>query len=132
MNAQRVDTALHGKLVLLIDDESVIREIGGEMLESLGMTCITAKDGEEAVTLYKKHRDDIALVVLDIELPGICGNEIHVTLKEFNPGVRVLFTSGYTQEYVENRYFKHKLTHFMPKPFQINKLSGYIKRLMQN
>ncbi len=54
-----------GGLVLLIDDEEVIREIGCEMLSSLGMPCVVAENGEEGIALYERNRDKIVLVILD-------------------------------------------------------------------
>lgn len=118
-------------LLLLIDDEEVIREIGGEMFESMGFSCITAKNGEEGITLYQEQKADIRLVVLDIELPGLSGEKVYETLKDINPEVKILLVSGYGKEYLETFFFKQKVVHFASKPFQLSKLKQTVDQLMQ-
>lgn len=116
---------------MLIDDEAVIREVGGEMLESLGWLCITAKNGEQGIQLYEENKENIRLVILDVELPDISGEKVYETLKQKNPAIKVLLASGYGQEYLESRFFRQKMEHFIPKPFQLSKLSHKINQLMQ-
>lgn len=117
--------------VLLVDDESVIRDIGGEMLDALGVKYFTADSGESALALFKQNPEQFILVILDIELPGISGKEVYEKLKQIKPGVKVLFASGYGKEYVENRFFKHiQLHHFLPKPFQLEQLAEKIRLLL--
>ncbi|UCH93785.1 MAG: response regulator, partial [Candidatus Aminicenantes bacterium] len=105
------------KGVLLIDDEAVVREIGCEMLETLGFLCIPAENGEEGIQLFKENKDKIVLVILDIEMPGISGDKVYDVLKEMNSGLKILLISGYAKNYLELKYFKRKLNHsiFMPK-----------------
>jgi two-component system cell cycle sensor histidine kinase/response regulator CckA len=123
---------LHPQHVLLIDDEPVVREIGCEMLESLGYQCIPAETGEEGIQLYKENKDKIALVILDIEMPGISGDKVYGTLKEVEPGLKILIISGYARNYLETKYFKRKLNPaiFMPKPFQLEQLSKKLESIM--
>jgi len=118
--------------VLLIDDELVVREVGSEMLESMGISCIAAENGEQGIQVYKEKRDKVALVILDIEMPGISGDKVYDMLKEINPGIKILLISGYARSYLEARYFKRKLDGltFMSKPFQLNQLSQKIKSIM--
>ncbi len=125
-----IDDSLQNGMVLLIDDEQVIRDIGCELFESVGISCITASSGEEGIDIFKERRDDIVIVVLDIELPGICGNEAFEELKRIDPDVKVLFASGYAKEYVENRFFKRRISHFMSKPFQLNQLIEKVNLLL--
>ncbi len=108
--------------VLLIDDEMVIREIGDEMLQSLGFSCITAQDGPEGIAIYKENRDKIALVILDVEMPGLSGDKVYDRLKEINPAIKILIASGYSKHHLEANFFKQKLDHYMPKPFQMDQL----------
>lgn len=118
-------------MVLLIDDEAVIREIGCEMVESLGWPCITAENGEQGIQLYEENKENIRLVILDVELPDISGEKVYETLKQKKPDIKVLLSSGYGREYLESRFFKQKMEHFIPKPFQLSKLSHKINQLMQ-
>ena len=126
MTNDRIDSNrrfIEGK-VLLIDDEAVVREIGSEMLESLGLECITATDGQEGVKLYKQFEPSINLVILDVEMPGISGDKVFDLLKEINPGVKILVISGYTKTHLESNFFQRNLKNFMPKPFQLKQLTA--------
>jgi two-component system, cell cycle sensor histidine kinase and response regulator CckA len=118
--------------VLLIDDEEVIREIGGEMLQSMGIPCIIAENGETGIRLYKENRQDVGLVILDVEMPGISGDKVYDILKELNPDLRILVASGYAKNHLETNYFKRKLdsSMYMPKPFQMSQLTCKLKSFM--
>jgi len=117
-------------LVLLIDDEEVVREIGSDMLKSLGMKCLTAANGNEGIEVFKKNCPAIKLVILDIEMPGLPGEKVFSVLKGLNPEVKILIASGYGKEYLETSKFKGKIENFLPKPFNIEQLSYQIKRLL--
>lgn len=123
---------LHPRYILLIDDEAVVREIGCEMLENLGYQCIPAETGEEGIQLFKENKNKIALVILDVEMPGISGDKVYGTLKQMEPGVKILLISGYAKNYLEARYFKQKLDYsiFMAKPFQLQQLSQKLESIM--
>ena len=123
---------LHPHHVLLIDDEAVVREIGCEMLENLGFQCLPAESGEEGIQLYKEYKDTIALVVLDIEMPGISGDKVYGILKTLTPDLKILLISGYAKNYLELKYFKRKLNPaiFMSKPFQLHQLSQKLESIM--
>jgi two-component system, cell cycle sensor histidine kinase and response regulator CckA len=118
--------------VLLIDDEAVVREIGSEMLEALDIPCITAENGERGICLYKEKKDEVELVILDIEMPGITGEQVYDILKEINPHLKILLISGYSINHLEVNYFKRKLdgAMFMSKPFQLSQLSSRLKSIM--
>jgi CheY-like chemotaxis protein/two-component sensor histidine kinase len=124
-------TTLFEGAVLLVDDEEVIREIGSDMLRTLGLKCFTAVDGQEGIELYKKNQSDITLVILDIEMPGISGDKVFHLLRDLNPQVKILIASGYSRDYLENSIFKFKLDHYIAKPFRIEQLSFQINRLMK-
>jgi PAS domain S-box-containing protein len=117
-------------LVLLIDDEEVVREIGSDMLKTLGLKCLTAVNGTEGVELFKKNSSEIKLVILDIEMPGISGEKVFHILRELNPEIKILIASGYGREYLEAEIFKSKISHFIPKPFKIEQLSYQVNKLI--
>ena len=127
---EQVPTAPIEGLVLLIDDEEVVREIGGDMLKTLGMKCLTAANGTEGVELFRKHGADISLVILDIEMPGISGDKVFTILREIRPEIKILIASGYGREYLEAEVFKAKISHFIPKPFKTEQLSYQISKLL--
>jgi PAS domain S-box-containing protein len=117
-------------LVLLIDDEEVVREIGSDMLKALGLKCLTAANGTEGIEIFKKNIADIRLVLLDIEMPGISGEKVFRILKELRPEVKILIASGYGKEYLEAEIFKSKINNFIPKPFKIEQLSYQVNKLI--
>jgi PAS domain S-box-containing protein len=121
--------ALEG-LVLLIDDEEVVREIGSDMLKTMGVKCLTAGNGSEGIEIFKKNSAEIKLVILDIEMPGISGEKVFHLLKEISPDVKILIASGYGKEYLETTIFKSKIIHFLPKPFKIEQLSHKVISLL--
>jgi PAS domain S-box-containing protein len=117
-------------LVLLIDDEEVVRDIGADMLKTLGLKCLTAANGTEGIEIFKKNRDEIKLVILDIEMPGISGEKVFHILRELRPEIKILIASGYGREYLEMEIFKGKISHFIPKPFKIEQLSYQVNKLI--
>ncbi|MBN2399698.1 MAG: PAS domain S-box protein [Candidatus Aminicenantes bacterium] len=121
--------ALEG-LVLLVDDEDVVREIGSDMLKNMGMKCLTATNGSEGIDLFKKNKAVIKLVILDVEMPGISGEKVFQVLKEIDSGVKILVASGYGKEYLETTIFKGKIENFLAKPFNIEQLSYQIGKLL--
>ncbi len=116
---------------LLIDDEEVIRMIGADMLNALSIKCMTACNGGEGINLYKENKGNICFVILDIEMPGLPGDKVYDVLKELNPAVRILVTSGYSQEYLETNVFRRKIDYFMAKPFQLSQLSQKLNALIK-
>lgn len=116
-------------LVLLIDDESVVRDIGLEMLQALGVDSLTAAGGEEGLDLFEKNRERIALILLDVEMPGMGGEEVYERLHEMNCPCPVVIASGYNRDYLERQVFSSRIPYYLPKPFQINQLSALLREL---
>jgi PAS domain S-box-containing protein len=126
---QEAQPPLEG-LVLLIDDEEVVRDIGSDMLKALGLKCLTAANGTEGIELFKKNRDEVRMVILDIEMPGISGERVFHILRELRPDIPILIASGYGREYLEAEIFKSKIGNFIPKPFKIEQLSYQVNKLI--
>ncbi|HOD53994.1 MAG TPA: ATP-binding protein, partial [Candidatus Cloacimonadota bacterium] len=81
--------------ILLVDDEHVVLRVGADLLSFLGYDVMTATNGEEAVELYRKHKEDIQVVVLDMIMPKMGGKEAFFKLKEINQAVKIVIASGY-------------------------------------
>ena len=128
--AEKEPTTVLEGLVLLIDDEEVVREIGSDMLKSIGMKCLTATNGNEGIDIFRQNSAMIRLVILDVEMPGISGDKVFQKLKEIHPAVKILIASGYGREYLETTIFKNKIENFLPKPFNLEQLSYQIGRLL--
>lgn len=113
-------------VILLVDDESVVRDTACEILKTLGYEVIMASDGEEALSLYKKNRGRISVVLMDMVMPGISGWETFRRLKKECPEVRVVFTSGFSQEGVLINLSEPGVCGFIHKPYRISELSTVI------
>ena len=117
--------------ILLIDDEDMILEVGKSMLEKLGYQVLVAGSGSEALEIYCRQPDEIDLVILDLIMPEMNGRETYDRLKEMDPRVRVLFSSGYSMDGVANDILKIDSVGFIQKPFDIEKLSRNVRQVMK-
>ena len=118
--------------VLLIDDEDVILEVGRALLEAMGYRVLTARDGKEAIELYKNNRDRIDLVILDIVMPRMGGGEAYDKMKEISPNVKVLLSSGYSIDSQAKEILARGCDAFIQKPFGMLELSQKIREVLQN
>ena len=81
--------------LLLVDDENMILGVGSEMLKELGYVVLIARNGKEAVEIYRTNQGKINMVILDMIMPGMGGGETYDKIKEINPNIKVFLTSGY-------------------------------------
>jgi two-component system, cell cycle sensor histidine kinase and response regulator CckA len=103
--------------VLLTEDEQDVREIAREFLESGGYSVIEAKDGAEAIELAAKHRGKIQLLVTDMVMPGMTGQELAVKLQSEHPGLCVVFMSGYSEHAATEMANADPSVRLLTKPF---------------
>jgi PAS domain S-box-containing protein len=103
--------------VLLVDDEESVRALGARMLSSLGFTVLAAADGRQALEVYAEHRDEITLVLLDLTMPHLDGEETFRELRRLDPGVRVLMSSGYAESDITARFAGQGPLGFVQKPY---------------
>jgi len=113
--------------VLLVDDEETIRTLGARMLASLGFTVLTAADGQEALAVYREHRGEIEVVVLDLTMPHMDGEEAFRELRLIDPEVRVVMSSGYTESDITARFAGKGLVGFVQKPYSLAKLAEQLQ-----
>ncbi len=106
------------ELILLVDDEPMMQELGSEMLLEQGYRVIVARDGVEAVELYRRHADDIALVILDLLMPRLDGGQTYLQLKKINKNVKAFFCTGYSPEEVIGPLLSKESLTALHKPFR--------------
>lgn len=126
--ATRVMTGSEG--ILLVDDEEMILEVGRAMLEKLGYRVFAAGSGQEAVRVYRKERDAIDLVVLDMIMPEMGGGETFDRLKQIDPDVKVLLSSGYSIDGQAKEILDRGCGGFIQKPFHLQELSQELRRVL--
>jgi CheY-like chemotaxis protein len=119
-----------GATILLVDDEEMILDVGGEMINALGYNVISAPSGPEAVEIYRQNRGKIAMVILDMIMPGMGGEKTFNILKEMDPGVRVLLSSGYSIDGKAQAILDSGCRGFIQKPYRLSDLSKKIKEII--
>ncbi len=117
---------------LLVDDEAAVRKICMSILEKIGYRVLSAKGGQEAIELYRNNKDEIDIVLLDMIMPNMSGGEVYDRLKEINPGVKVLLSSGYSIDGEATEILNRGCDGFIQKPFDIKKLSAKIGEILNN
>lgn len=110
--------------VLVADDDETVRTVARHMLERSGFTVLTAADGREAVSMFAEARDRIALVLLDLTMPTMGGEEAFRAMREMRPDVRGVLMSGYSSQELAARYGAEGLAGFVQKPFRLEELEA--------
>jgi PAS domain S-box-containing protein len=116
--------------VLLVDDEEAVRAISRRLLQRLGLGVILAEDGQRAVELYRERQADIDLVLLDLTMPRMDGEQTFRGLRQINPDVRVVLASGYGENDVASRFAGKSLTGCLQKPYTLVRLRELLSGLL--
>ena len=117
-------------LILFVDDEEINRIVGKDMIESLGYEVLLAANGIEAVETYKKHADEIDLIILDMIMPEMNGKETFIKMRELNSHCRVILSSGYSNTIDIIKMRELGLTAELHKPYRIEELSRLLKNIL--
>ncbi len=127
----RLDTPFGHETILLIDDEKVILDVASRILKRLGYNVLTTSDGHEGLRLFAERRQEIALVILDMVMPKLGGREVFRRLKEIDPAVRVLLSSGYSTDGDTQAILSEGVLGFVQKPYALNELAQAVKRAIK-
>jgi CheY-like chemotaxis protein len=122
-------SSANGKTILVVDDEPEIRKLVGAMVGQFGYNVLTADSGEHALTLYRNH-GPIELLITDVVAPGMSGPMLADKLIAQQPGLRVLFISGYDNTHVVQKYVVEKGHALLPKPFAVADLKAKVTELL--
>jgi len=121
------------ELVLIVEDEIAVRRLAMRILRGHGYEVLEAADGADALRLVQEDRDfRIKLVMTDVVLPGLSGKELSERVSALRPDVKVLFTSGYTDEALGKHGVWEKGVHFIPKPFTLDSLSRKVRETLDS
>jgi len=116
--------------VLLVDDEELILDVGRDLLEAMGYKVLTAKNGKDTIEIYRKNYKDIDIVILDMIMPNMGGGEAYDRMKEINPDIKVLLSSGYSIDGEASEILERGCNEFIQKPFDIKELSKKIREVL--
>ncbi|MBN2080636.1 PAS domain S-box protein [bacterium] len=125
------ESSLEG-LALVVDDEKSVRLVCKNFLERLGMQAISAEDGEVAVRLFKEHPADIALVILDLNMPQMDGISAFREMKRIRPDIQVILCSGYNEQEATQHFLGEGLADFIQKPYQFAEFKQKIMQVLRN
>lgn len=125
------DTAVTAGAVLVIDDERDVREAVGDILAQENIPVLTAPGGEAGLALYQERRDEIALVLLDLTMPGMSGEDTFRALRRRDPEIQVILSSGYNKVEATRRFLGKGLAGFMQKPYSAQRLVHEVKQRLQ-
>ncbi len=116
--------------ILVIDDEEAIRQVAADILGSYGYRVSLAADGAEGVALFRKNRRRTQMVLLDMVMPRQGGRETFLQLQEIDPQVRVLFSTGYSQNEKVNEIMALGVRGFIQKPYQVRDLLTKVREVL--
>jgi PAS domain S-box-containing protein len=116
--------------ILLVDDEKIILNVGTELLQSMGYQVLVAGNGKEAIEVFKKNQDNIDMIILDTIMPEMGGNQTYEKLKEINPGIKVLLSSGYGINDQAVQILANDCDGFIQKPFNLGDLSKSTRAIL--
>ena len=118
------------ELVMVVDDEEFISFLAQRLLTDEGYRVITARDGFQAVEMYRKLRDQISLVILDFTMPVMDGADVFAELQEINPKVPVVLSSGFAEQGRLQTMLARGLRGFIPKPYTHQKLLSQVRSIL--
>ena len=116
--------------ILLVDDEDMILNEVSEMLKSLGYSVTIAESGKEAVKIYERNKDSIDLIILDLIMPEMNGEQTFNMIKVINPEVRVLLSSGYSMNETARKILDNGGKGFLKKPYNLMRLSLKVREIL--
>jgi CheY-like chemotaxis protein len=118
-------------VILFADDDKVCLDVSVQILQKLGYTVLEARDGKEAIEVYKNNQDSVDLVILDMRMPHNGGHTFE-QLRKISADLKIIITSGYTEDYGIRELEKQGCDGFLQKPFDVKVLSQKIRDALNN
>jgi PAS domain S-box-containing protein len=116
--------------ILLVEDEPAVRDLAREVLAINGYTVLTASNGFEALTVFEQHEGRVDLAVTDVVMPQMHGGELAQRLLEIQPGLKLLYISGYTEDAIVRHGVSVAGTAFLQKPFSLDALVRKVREVL--
>ncbi|HFQ94078.1 MAG TPA: response regulator, partial [Anaerolineae bacterium] len=116
--------------ILVIDDEETVCEAVCDILELDDIAAITASGGTEGVALFQAHQADISVVILDLTMPDMSGEETFQALREIDTAVPIILSSGFNEDEITHRFPQHKPNAFLHKPYRTEQLLEVVKSVL--
>ena len=119
------------RTILVVEDEPPHRTLLKSVFEKAGYEVLTAKDGIEAIDMYRHQAAAVDLVVCDMALPSLGGWTVYLSLKEIDPDVKMILTSGYLDERVKSSFVEGGVKDFIAKPYDTETLLQSVRDALE-
>ena len=129
MHTEGGESAKRQPVILFADDDQLCLDVGVRMMQKLGYTVLKARDGQEAIEVYKTNQNNVDLVILDMKMPNDGGLTFN-QLRKIDADVKILITSGYTEDYRIRELISQGCNGFIQKPFNLMVLSDKISKAL--
>ncbi|MBL8234587.1 MAG: response regulator, partial [Bryobacterales bacterium] len=116
--------------VLVVDDEEFVRQVAARMLKGLGYHAICLESSTEAIEYFRRRRQDIDAVIVDLVMPDLGGKACFEALREIDPQVRVVLTSGYSHDSSVDAMIGMGVKAFLQKPYRVQQLSEILAKVI--
>ena len=117
---------------LLVEDDVAVLKLVRKLLERKGYTVFTANNGKAAVDCFERHADEIDLVIFDVIMPEIGGVEACIAIRKENPGIPVLFATGYADNALDTNFIMSESQPLLRKPYEPAELYRAVRRALDS
>ena len=130
-NEEQTDMPAGGdEVILLVDDDALVRDLGEQILAKFGYKVLTAIDGESGVKTYLDKKEIISLVILDLMMPGMGGKRCLEELLRIEPDTRVIIASGYFEDGQMKATIESGAKSFIKKPFDVKQVLSVVREVL--
>ena len=119
-----------GGVILVVDDQDMVRNVAKSMLEKFGFEVLTAGDGVEALEIFRHKHADVRLVLTDLSMPRMNGWETLAALREIRPDIQVILASGYDEAKVMEGSHAERPEAFLSKPYRMADLKAALNKAL--
>ena len=127
-NAGPARPAGGNETILMVEDQDIVRRMTVRILQALGYSIMEAANGREGYEIFSDRNEEIDLVILDLTMPEMSGTDLLKKMKEINPTLKVIITSGYPRDKLVNELVRQGAG-FLQKPFPVEELADTIRKL---
>jgi len=125
-----IKTYQGSETILFVEDEESLSELMGLRLEEKGYTILMARDGEEAIDMYGKHKNEIAVIIMDMGLPKLGGWEVLRRVRQIDPGARVILASAYVDKELKAEMITSGAKDYVQKPYDAEQIARKIREMI--
>ena len=130
--AARPATMVTGtETILVVEDDGALRDLARRILRTAGYTVLTASNGGEALLLLEGHDGPVHLMLTDVVMPGMSGRDLAARLADIRPQMKVLYTSGYTDDTILRHGVLNEAVHFIQKPYATAELRRKVREVLE-